>query len=113
MTKKDTSMDIRTQARFEARARIAKAIAHPTRLFILDQLTKEETCVCELTEMVGADISTVSKHLAVLKNAGLVQDEKRGVQVYYRIKCPCVTNMFACLESVIETTAREQLDLVR
>ena len=63
-------MDRRTQALFEARARIMKALAHPTRLFLADELSKGERCVCELTEMVGADVSTVSKHLAILKNAG-------------------------------------------
>lgn len=105
-------MDAETQALFEARARIIKAMAHPTRLFILDHLSKQETCVCDLTEMIGADVSTVSKHLSVLKSAGIVQDEKRGVQVFYTLKCPCVMSMFSCLESVIESTAKEQLELV-
>ena len=45
--------------------------------------------MCELTGMVGADISTVSKHLSVLKNAGIVQDEKRGLQVYYSLRAVC------------------------
>lgn len=106
-------MDARTQARFEARAKIVKAMAHPTRLFILDQLSKRETCVCELTEMIGADISTVSKHLAILKNAGIILDDKRGVQVFYKLKIPCVLNMFSCVESVMQTTAQEQLELVK
>ena len=62
----------------EARAKIIKAMAHPSRLFIIEELNKKERCVGELTEMIGADASTVSKHLSVLKNAGLVFDEKRG-----------------------------------
>jgi len=100
------------QARYEARARIVKAMAHPTRLFIVDELSRGERCVCELTEMVGADMSTVSKHLAVLRGVGIVGDDKRGSQVYYRLRCPCVLRFFECVESVLETTAREQLGLV-
>lgn len=104
-------MDSRTQAKYEARARIVKAMAHPTRLFIVDELSRAERCVCELTELVGADISTVSKHLAVLKSAGILQDEKRGSQVWYSLKCPCVMNFFTCVESVMRTSAEEQLAL--
>jgi len=106
-------MDPATQARFEARARIIKAMGHATRLFLVDQLSRQERCVCELTEMVGADMSTVSKHLAVLRNAGIVQDEKRGSSVYYRLRVPCIMNFFECVESVMESTAQEQLALVR
>lgn len=106
-------MDNKTKARFEARARILRAIAHPTRLFIVHELSQTQKCVCELTQMVGSDISTVSKHLAVLRSAGIVQDEKRGSQVFYKLKMPCVLNFLSCVESVIESSAREQLDLVK
>jgi len=106
-------LDNKTKARFEARARILRAIAHPTRLFIVHELSQTQKCVCELTQMVGSDISTVSKHLAVLRSAGIVQDEKRGSQVFYKLKMPCVLNFLSCVESVIESSAREQLDLVK
>lgn len=96
-------------ARYEARARIVKALAHPTRLFIVDELARSgPRCVCELTEMVGADMSTVSKHLAVLKSAGLLQDSKRGSQVYYQLRVGCITNFFACVESVLQANVDEQ-----
>lgn len=98
-------MDAKTQAKFEARARIIKAMAHPTRLFIVDELARQERCVCELTEMVGADTSTVSKHLSVLREAGIVSDEKRGLQVWYRLRVPCVLNFFGCVESVLRSNA--------
>jgi len=75
-------MNKKRLASLEARARILKAMAHPTRLFIMETLSQRETCVCKLTEMIGADVSTVSKHLTVLKNAGIVLDEKRGSQVF-------------------------------
>ncbi len=105
-------MNAKDRARYEARARIVKAMAHPTRLFILDRLAEQETCVCELTEMIGADVSTVSKHLSVLKSAGLIKDQKRGVQVYYQLRTPCVMKVFSCIEGVIENSIKEQLELV-
>ena len=106
-------MEPNTQAKFELRAKIIKSLAHPTRLFIVDELKKGEKCVCELTEMIGADSSTVSKHLAILKNAGIVQDEKRGLQVYYRLRMGCVLNFFSCIESVVKTNVEEQMKLVK
>ncbi|MFH1676248.1 MAG: metalloregulator ArsR/SmtB family transcription factor, partial [bacterium] len=79
----------------EARAKILKALSHPTRLFIVDRLSEREHCVCELTEMIGADMSTVSKHLLVLKNAGIIADEKRGLWVWYSLKVPCIIDFMS------------------
>ncbi len=79
----------------DARAKVLKALAHPTRLFIVEELEKEERCVCDLTEMIGADVSTVSKHLSVLKQAGIVADDKRGNLVFYRLRVPCILNFLA------------------
>ncbi len=95
-------MDIQRKKRLQSRANILKALAHPSRLLIVEELAKGERCVCELQKMIGADISTVSKHLAVLKKAGLVHDDKRGLQVFYCLLSPCVMNFFGCIESVIE-----------
>jgi len=91
-----------TRRRYEAKARMMKALAHPTRLFMVEELAKGERCVCELRDMVGADISTVSKHLALLKAAGIVADDKRGLKVFYRLKTPCVLGFFDCVEQVQE-----------
>jgi DNA-binding transcriptional ArsR family regulator len=106
-------MDKKTLALFEARAKIVKAMAHPTRLFIVDQLSKQERCVCELTDMVGADTSTVSKHLSILKNAGIVSIDKRGSQVFYQLRVPCILNFFGCVEGVIKSAARDQMSLIK
>lgn len=95
-------MDRKTKQRYEARAKIIKAMGHPTRLFIVDELAKGEHCVCELRDMIGADISTVSKHLSVLKQAGIVEDEKRGLQVWYNLKMPCILKFFGCVEDVLK-----------
>lgn len=106
-------MDDRTKARFEARARIVKAMAHPTRLFIVSELSQGDKCVCELTSEIGADVSTVSKHLAVLKAVGIVQDRKEGSQVYYSLRCPCILDFFKCVEDVLRSAAEEQLALAQ
>jgi DNA-binding transcriptional ArsR family regulator len=95
----------RIKSRFEERARVIKAMAHPSRLFIIEELAKKERCVCELTDMIGSDVSTVSKHLSVLREAGIVEDEKRGLQVYYNLKMPCILNFFGCVESVLKANA--------
>jgi DNA-binding transcriptional ArsR family regulator len=101
-------MNEKKQVELVTRAKVFKALAHPSRLFILEQLTAGEHCVCELTDMIGADMSTVSKHLSVLKNAGVIQDEKRGLQVYYRLKMPCISGFFQCVSEVLEANAKEQ-----
>ena len=105
-------MDAKTQARFDARARDLKALAHPTRLFIVEELSHGARCVCELTEMVGADMSTVSKHLSILKAAGILDDKRRGSQVFYALRCPCVLHFFQCVETVMKRNAEAQLALM-
>lgn len=106
-------MNSKTKAKFDARAKIIKAMAHSTRLFIVDELSRGERCVCDLTEMVGADISTVSKHLTMMKNAGIVKDEKRGSQVFYTLRVSCINNFFSCVESILENSAKEQMKCIR
>ncbi len=85
----------------ESRATVFKALGHPSRLAIVDALANGELCVCELNEMIEADMSTVSRHLGVLRNVGILSSEKRGNQVFYRLECPCITSFYGCVESVI------------
>ena len=99
-------MGKRKPEHYAARARVMKALAHPSRLLIVDELGKGERCVCELTDIVGADISTVSKHLSLLRQAGIVSSEKRGLQVFYRLRCACIPDFFACIESVLREHRR-------
>ena len=82
----------------EIRAELVKALAHPSRILIAEALTDGERCVCELRDLVGSDISTVSKHLSVMKSAGLLEVEKRGLNQYYRLACPCLTDFFRCID---------------
>ncbi len=94
-------MNREVRERYEVRARVLKAIAHPTRLFIVEELSKGERCVHELTEEIGADMSTVSKHLSLLKSVGIVRDEKRGAEVYYTLRMGCVLDFFDCIDDVL------------
>ncbi|RMF71115.1 MAG: ArsR family transcriptional regulator [Planctomycetota bacterium] len=94
--------------RYEARAAVAKALAHPTRLMMLDVLNEREACVCEFTEMTGLDQSTVSKHLAVLKQAGIVADRKDGTKTFYRLKIRCLNNLWKCIEAVLLENLKSQ-----
>lgn len=90
MLKYEKNCDKREAAMF-------KALGHPTRLWIVKQLADGEHCVCEFVEAVGVDFSTISQHLQVLKQAGIIEDDKRGKSVYYRLTCPCVLTMLECL----------------
>ena len=85
------------QTELDLIAVIMKAMAHPTRLFIIRKLGKQEHCVCELTQMVGIDQSTMSKHLAVLKSAAIVESRKENNQVYYRLIRPCLLDVMQCV----------------
>jgi ArsR family transcriptional regulator len=84
---------------------VYKALGHPTRLAIVEELAHGERCVCELNALVDADVSTVSKHLSVLKQVGLVEDAKRGAQVFYRLLVPCVLSSFGCVDAVLSQRA--------
>ena len=101
------------KTRFEARANILKALAHPTRLIMVEELSKKPHCVNELTKMIGADMSTVSKHLSILKNAGFIIDEKRGKQVFYNLRMQCVLNFLDCVEDVLKEQVKNRLAVMR
>lgn len=103
----------RISAKHEAWAGVIKAIAHPSRLFILEELSRGEKCVNDLTAMIGVDTSTVSKHLSVLKNAGIVTLEKRGNAVYYSLRVPCIMEFIGCVENVLSLNAKEHLKIMK
>jgi ArsR family transcriptional regulator len=88
------------------RASIVKAMAHPSRLLIMEALMQGEHCVNDLTEMAGCDVTTLSKHLAIMKKAGLLVCEKRGLQVFYQIACPCFTEFFRCIDLISNSNNR-------
>lgn len=87
---------------FRRRARIIKAMGHPSRLAMLHAMADGEKCVCDLRDIVGADMSTVSKHLSLMRSAGLVEDRKEGLRVLYRLRVKCVLNFMDCVDAVLD-----------
>ncbi|HMA68371.1 MAG TPA: metalloregulator ArsR/SmtB family transcription factor [Candidatus Mcinerneyibacterium sp.] len=86
---------------FKARSKVIKALGHELRLEIVDLLSKKNHCVCELVEKLDASQSTVSKHLSVLKKAGIVDSQKNGLNVTYFLETPCIINFFSCVDQVL------------
>jgi len=105
-------MDEKTRRRYELRAEMFKALAHPMRILLLDKLKERSWCVCELAAEVGIDKSVASKHLSQLKAAGLIDDERRGTLVEYRLVAPCILEMAACAEGTILENRRRRLDVI-
>lgn len=99
-------------ARYRAEANVFKALGNPTRLAIAYELAHGERCVHELARALGTAVPNISRHLAVLKSAHIVEDEKRGNKVFYRIKIPCLEEFFQCVRSVLQLSAREHLDII-
>ena len=94
-------MDERSRELYELKAEVVKAAAHPLRLAILDALRDGELCVGEIAEQVSAERSNVSRHLAVMVNAGLLSGQKRGLMVHYSLRTPCILKFFTCVDEVL------------
>ncbi|MEG2172700.1 MAG: metalloregulator ArsR/SmtB family transcription factor [Desulfovibrionaceae bacterium] len=96
-----------------AQAKIFKALGHPSRLLMVEALMQqEELCVCDLQSRVGADMSTISKHLGVLKAAGIVRDSKRGLNVYYSLQLKCLSTFMRCTADAIRGRLLEDMKLL-
>lgn len=89
-------------------AKLLKALAHPVRLRILNALREDEECVCHLTALVHHRQAYVSQQLRFLRQAGILQDRKDGLRVYYRIKDPRV---FEALD-IVQVLVGAKTDLV-
>jgi ArsR family transcriptional regulator len=89
-----------------AQARIMKALANPVRLMIVEELSRGDRCVCELSPLFSLDLSTLSRHLATLKHAGIVTERRAGVKIIHHLATPCVLKTFNCCLNVIKANAR-------
>jgi len=94
-------MTVEEKKFFREKSKIFKALGHPTRLWMVEKLADGELCVCKFVQEIDADFSTISKHLSILKDAGIVEDDKRGKQVYYMLKMPCVLKFMGCIEGSV------------
>jgi DNA-binding transcriptional ArsR family regulator len=84
-------------AQYHSQARRLKVIAHPTRLRLLNALSRGEECVCHLTALLGRRQAYVSQQLMFLRQAGLLADRKEGSRVYYRIKDQSLFRLLAAM----------------
>ena len=106
-------MDSNAKRLFTEQARIFKALGHPNRLIMAEALTRGPLCVCDLHRKVGGDLSTVSRHLAVMKEAGVVTDEKRGTSVFYSLSLPCLDTFLHCTGEAVRNRLNARLDETR
>lgn len=98
---------------FEKQAEIAKAIAHPLRIAIIDFLKDGERCVCDIAEFIGSERSNVSRHLSVMVNAGMLECRKEGLKVIYKLKTPCILDFLSCVTACLKQQADENVKLLR
>jgi len=97
---------------FEKQAEVAKAIAHPLRIAVIDFLKDGEQCVCDIAEKVGAERSNVSRHLALMVNSGILSCRKEGLKVIYKLKTPCVLDFLACMSRILKQQAKDHEKLL-
>jgi ArsR family transcriptional regulator len=105
--------DLKKQLLFEKQAEIAKAIAHPLRLAIINFLKDGEQCVCDIALAIGSERSNVSRHLSVMVKAGVLEYRKEGLKVIYKLKCPCILEFFACMRQLLKQRAKENEKLLK
>jgi ArsR family transcriptional regulator len=104
----------KTQTRelLEMKAEILQAVAHPIRLAVVECLRDGETCVCDLAERVGAGRSNLSRHLAVMSRAGVVQARRDGLRMMYSLRTPCIVKFLTCVTDVLRHKAKAHADLL-
>jgi ArsR family transcriptional regulator len=101
------------QLLFQKQAEIAKAISHPLRIAVVDYLQNGEQCVCDIAEHTGSERSNISRHLAVMVNAGILDYHKEGLKVIYKLKTPCILDFFSCVTNVLKKQAKENEKLLK
>ena len=106
-------MTAKEKERLEAEAAVVKTLAHPTRLLIVHAVARTPRCVRDLTALVGTDITTVSKHLSILRAAGIVVSTKRRQQVFYSLNCPCVLEFLRCVTKVMTSVTHSRMRLLK
>jgi len=106
-------MDATSRKLYEMKAEIIQAAGHPIRLAIIEFLKDGEQCVCDIAAHVGAQRSNVSRHLAVMLNAGIVDCRKDGLKVIYTLKTPCILNFLSCVTDVLRHQVRANAKVLR
>ena len=89
--------------------KIFKALSDKNRVRIMSMLTKKELCVCEITHVLDLATSTVSKHLSILKDAGLITDKKDGRWVNFKLSESDDTKIKNIIEMINNAGKEEEL----
>ena len=105
-------MDKKMSLLFERQAEIAKAVAHPLRVAVIDFLKDGEKCVCDIAEHIGSERSNVSRHLAVMVHAGVLSCRKDGLKVFYSLRTPCIADCLSCITAVVKCQAKDNQKLL-
>lgn len=93
----------------QLKADIFKAIAHPTRIRILELLKNGELCVCDIFEELRVEQANTSQHLAVLKKQDILQSRKEGLRVIYSIKHPEIIGLLDIADKILLQQANETM----
>jgi len=86
----------------EPRVVMLKALSHPVRLGLVETLASKRLKVGELSDLFPVDRTTISKHIAILREAGIIEDEREGREIYYRLRISCLNDLLRCLRKVAE-----------
>lgn len=98
---------------YDRQAEVLKALAHPLRIAILDFLKNGEQCVCDIAKHIGSERSNVSRHLSIMVSAGVLSYKKRGLNVIYELKAPCILDFFSCLTKCLKVQVRDSEKLLK
>ncbi len=93
-----------TQAK--ARAAILKALAHPTRVLMLDALSRGDRCVNDLRILATVSQPTISHHLEKLKKVGIVTERRAGKRIIHHLACPCMLQALGCTLEALKTVKK-------
>ncbi|MFC1738821.1 ArsR/SmtB family transcription factor [Planctomycetota bacterium] len=105
-------VSMKKQLIYEKQAEIVKGAAHPLRIAIVDFLKDGERCVCDIAKHVGSERSNVSRHLAVMVKAGLLEYRKDGLKVIYKLRTPCILEFLSCVSACLKEQAKEAKQLL-
>lgn len=98
---------------YQLKAEIIQAVAHPIRLAVIEFLGRREECVCDIVDHVDAQRSNVSRHLAVMLKAGVLESRKEGLKVFYRIKTPCILGFLGCVDKALRERVKAEAALLK
>lgn len=101
-------LDLPDDKVLDFKANILKTIADSNRLKILEILREGENCQCEIIPLIGQSQPTVSRHLKLLEDAGLIKSRKDGTRVFYTVTDPHIFNLLDAIDSeMIDIISKE------